>query len=1017
MAADLSGMRVRCRSVAPCAVSEVRAPGSRPGQVVSFANQLTKRQQKPGEKCRFRNVYIPQVFTCGFVSWFAKLACKQGPQRANKSGDRTIRSANTALVLLVFLAQAAGLAGCSGGGGDSITLTTNDQGEDPVVLEIPVAYIKRPLPEAPTDLRDPLAFNPGAQLFVRERSSASADDVEITGQIAALVAAEEEVEAQDIALDIKDLESSYDGKTLVFAVRAVPLPVAANLERTTWNLWTLDLETMQADYLIPSRIKRNEGVETGGGHDIAPHFLPDDRIVFSSTRQVAGQARLLNEGRSQIFAALDEDGDDPAAVLHIYDPQRRTAEFRQISFNLSHDLDPAVLDSGEIVFSRWNNTASDHLSLFSLDPSGAALSSLYGFHSQRTGTVGAAVEFTRPRQLDDGRLVSVAMTFNSPSFGGEVVVIDSAGYADFDQAVTPGADGQGQQSLTATEVRTDGLRSRGGQYGWVYPLRDGTQRLLVTWSECRVIDPGADPGPDAPARPGDYQPCTLQPDNTDLAPPLYGAWLYDTVHNTQRPVVLAKEGVLVSEIIAAEPRDYPDLVPQRADFNSDLAFANQGQLLIDSVYDFDGEDRSPAGIAAHSRPGTAAFGVRPARFVRITQPVPIPDPEVIEIPRFAYGVSSAFGFREITGYVPVEPDGSVTVTVPADRAFTLGVLDSNGRRIGPRHDYWLQLAPGEVLHCSGCHDPSSSAPHGRLDAQPPSANPGARPLDSGDTGFPGTDSGTLFATEPGQTMAATWDFHQPADNPAAAARQLSLAPQYRDEWSAAGLTPDEPILDREYDPAWTDIAGDRPLVVANLDPGEPSRIVINYEDHIQPIWERERAAVADTAGNLVSTCVGCHHSAGDTAVPQGQLDLTATASDLDPDHYRSYRELLDTDNEQWLDGSGALADRVRLCTITDAEGNAVTTGETLVVSPRMRAGSANGSTGFFACFEGGECGPAPPPALPDNCVEGDGIAVPGTRNTVAHTGMLSAAELRLLSEWLDIGAQYFNNPFDPRLVD
>ena len=29
-----------------------------------------------------------------------------------------------------------------------------------------------------------------------------------------------------------------------------------------------------------------------------------------------------------------------------------------------------------------------------------------------------------------------------------------------------------------------------------------------------------------------------------------------------------------------------------------------------------------------------------------------------------------------------------------------------------------------------------------------------------------------------------------------------------------------------------------------------------------------------------------------------------------------------------------------------------------------------------------------------------------------HQGWLSAAELRLLSEWLDIGAQYYNNPFD-----
>ena len=38
-----------------------------------------------------------------------------------------------------------------------------------------------------------------------------------------------------------------------------------------------------------------------------------------------------------------------------------------------------------------------------------------------------------------------------------------------------------------------------------------------------------------------------------------------------------------------------------------------------------------------------------------------------------------------------------------------------------------------------------------------------------------------------------------------------------------------------------------------------------------------------------------------------------------------------------------------------------------------------------------------------------------TANTVNHAGMLSAAELRLLSEWLDVGGQYFNNPYDARL--
>jgi hypothetical protein len=33
--------------------------------------------------------------------------------------------------------------------------------------------------------------------------------------------------------------------------------------------------------------------------------------------------------------------------------------------------------------------------------------------------------------------------------------------------------------------------------------------------------------------------------------------------------------------------------------------------------------------------------------------------------------------------------------------------------------------------------------------------------------------------------------------------------------------------------------------------------------------------------------------------------------------------------------------------------------------------------------------------------------------TVSHNGWLSDAELLLIAEWLDLGAQYFNDPFNP----
>jgi hypothetical protein len=907
------------------------------------------------------------------------------------------------LLLPVLLSACGG----GGGGGDTITLTTDSQGADPVVLEIPIAYIKRPIPLDPPDLRDPLDFYPGARLIFKERSAVSAEETDVTEQMLAIVAEEEGVTPEELEIDIKGLESSYDGKTLVFAARVVPMPVDANLELTTWNLWLFDVDELQAKYLIDSRIKRNEGMEAGGGQDIDPHFLGDDRIVFSSTRQVASQARQLNEGRIQIFSALDEDRQEPSAVLHIYDPLQRDAEFKQISFNLSHDLEPVVLSSGEIVFSRWNNTTTDHISLFKIMPHGSGLSPLYGFHSQDIGTDGTSVEFTQVRELDSGDLISVIKPFAAETFGGQIAVIDAETYAEIDQSTwdNPGQAGPGQVPLTATDVRTDDQVSPGGQFGYAYPLRDGTDRLLVTWSECRVID----------AEDGELLPCTLDPENTVRAPPLYGAWIYDPTGDTQRPVVRAEEGFLISEVIAAEPRDYPSLPAQALDFDPELALRGKGRILIKSVYDIDGVDSSPMGIANHAIPGTQAYDERPARFLRVVTPVPIPDRDIFEIPRFAGGVAGRTNFREIQGYVPIEPDGSVTATVPAEQPFRFSILDKDGRRIGSSHNHWLQVAPGEVLQCTGCHTRGSTLPHGRLDSQPISANPGATDLPTGGAGFPGTDTNSLFATTTGESMAEVWDFHRPLGNEVAAAREIDLHPKYIDEWTSIVVQSAATNIDLSYE-AWPDIPLDKPIIVNNLDPTLPSRIVINYIDHIQPIWERVRTPLLDGAGNLVDSCIGCHSSQSDTVIPAGQLDLESVSSDIDPDHYRSYRELLNSDAEQWIDLGGNVADRLRVCTDVDVDGNILTFTNTLSVRSTMRGGSANGSSNFFDCFEGGSCGPNGQPPLPANCTEDGGTIVPATNNTVDHNGLLSPSELRLISEWLDIGAQYYNNPFDPRLL-
>ena len=107
--------------------------------------------------------------------------------------------------------------------------------------------------------------------------------------------------------------------------------------------------------------------------------------------------------------------------------------------------------------------------------------------------------------------------------------------------------------------------------------------------------------------------------------------------------------------------------------------------------------------------------------------------------------------REILGYAPVQPDGSVQIQVPAQVPFTIDVLDANGRRITAQHTSWLQLQPGEVKSCNGCHTAGNVQypSHGRSGLTLP-VNPGAPT-----TGAPFPDTNPALFANAGETMAQT----------------------------------------------------------------------------------------------------------------------------------------------------------------------------------------------------------------------------------------------------------------------
>jgi len=870
--------------------------------------------------------------------------------------NRNVCGTNRSRGLLASAVLFAAAAGCTSSDGGGSLAPSGGQNPDPVVLDFPIAYIKRPVPAADlpaSDARELLDFQPGADLYVRDRASPSASDRNVTTEITLGEG------------DVRDVEPSYDGTRLVFAMREPLIDGADEEDQPTWNIWEYDTTAQQLRRVIQSDIVAEEG------HDIAPHYLPDGRIVFTSTRQRQSRAILLDEGKPQ-FAADDEDRREPAFVLHVMNADG--TGLRQISFNQSHDIDPAVLDDGRIVFSRWENAGpNNEINLYTVRPDGSQLELLYGAQSHATGTDGTDVHFLEPRPAMNGRILVRAQPFEALDLGGELLEIDVANYVEITQPTLPnrGAlSGPAQVPATANVVSTIEGPSPGGRYSSAYPLRDGTNRLLVSWTQCRLLEEQR------------ILPCTedrLATGTAVSAPPLYGIWMYDPAQRTQLPVVAPTEGVVYTEVVAMQPLPLPAVILDAVagvDFDADLESEGVGILDIRSVYDLDGADTAPGGLEALADPRQATAAQRPARFLRIEKAVSLPDDDFLDFDNSAFGVTARFGMREILGYAPVEPDGSVRVKVPASVPFAVTVLDGDGRRISPRHESWLQVRAGEELRCNGCHDGGSGESHGRSGLFA-AANAGATT-----TGLPFPNANPALFADFGETMAqARARISCQTD---CAALELSLDIAYEDIWTdpaTAGRPADAAFAYR-----YADLETPAPATPDCQTTWQAGcRVTIHYEAHIHPLWSKPRVTLAADGVTVLAddTCTSCHSdqdAAGQLRVPLGQLELTDAPSSDQPLHKHAYRELLAGDNEQELVGAN-LQDRLVQVGVDPVTGEPQF--EPVRVPASMSAGNARGSVRFFSIF------------------------APGG----SHAGRLTPAELKLVSEWLDVGAQYFNDPF------
>ncbi|MDO8544998.1 MAG: hypothetical protein Q7S40_31525 [Opitutaceae bacterium] len=117
-----------------------------------------------------------------------------------------------------------------------------------------------------------------------------------------------------------------------------------------------------------------------------------------------------------------------------------------------------------------------------------------------------------------------------------------------------------------------------------------------------------------------------------------------------------------------------------------------GRLVLADVYD-----------------GRNMAGVRRGEIKKllVLESLPMPIHYTGGMDPISYG--GTFTLERIVGTVPVEPDGSAHIELPALRSFILVALDENDLAV-KRMQSFLTVQPGETTSCLGCHEQRTKSP-------------------------------------------------------------------------------------------------------------------------------------------------------------------------------------------------------------------------------------------------------------------------------------------------------------------
>ena len=466
---------------------------------------------------------------------------------------------------------------------------------------------------------------------------------------------------------IGKISLSFDVRKVIFDFRETP--------RSGFRIWEVNVDGSGLRQISFPPADEAEKVARWGKpwhtDDIHPCYLPDGRIMFSSTRS---EHTILCGGSAHLVAP----------TLHSMAPDGGDVE--QLTKSPVSEFCPVVLDDGRVMYHRWeyvDKGARVSKTIWSMNPDGTMPQELYGV-SDDTTTV-----YMYPQAIpgDRHRLVCVG-TCHFPQGGclGAIMLIDlqrglRVRGPDPDEADFV----QWDQRYAVTNITPHVFIERRTEPGWFFLTKDGkyvhdrngssghlyTHPYPVSETEFLVsykVNPA---------------------DHYKNVPDAYSLYLIDT-HGNHR--LVHKDDKLSlwhpTPLVAREvpPKIYSSRHPEYAAHNEALC-------IVTNVYE-----------------GMEAVEPGEVKWLRINEVIP----RYWDTGRRWGSATSSASWKAALwprvqwGVVPVEKDGSAHFKVPANRNIFFQALDENFREIQRERTY-VNYKPGEVRSCVGCHGRTNHA--------------------------------------------------------------------------------------------------------------------------------------------------------------------------------------------------------------------------------------------------------------------------------------------------------------------